>query len=142
LPACLREKARLQKFHVQRQKYRVEIFMPQVEWKPFFVYVRDTLKTILHVIDAPGRLRGLRRQGALRCHTTQGPSAMAKGIVKWFNSEKGYGFIQPDDGGKDIFVHISAVQQAGLQSLQDNQPIEYELIDGRDGRKSAGDLVV
>ncbi|QIK41799.1 MULTISPECIES: cold-shock protein [Pontivivens] len=67
---------------------------------------------------------------------------MAKGIVKWFNSEKGYGFIQPDDGGKDIFVHISAVQQAGLQSLQDNQPIEYELIDGRDGRKSAGDLVV
>ena len=67
---------------------------------------------------------------------------MAKGIVKWFNSEKGYGFIQPDDGGKDIFVHISAVQQAGLQTLQDNQPIQYELIDGRDGRKSAGDLVV
>ncbi|WP_316015970.1 cold-shock protein [Roseobacter sp. HKCCA0434] len=67
---------------------------------------------------------------------------MAKGIVKWFNSEKGYGFIQPDDGGKDIFVHISAVQQAGLQSLQDNQPIEYDLIDGRDGRKSAGNLVV
>ena len=67
---------------------------------------------------------------------------MAKGIVKWFNSEKGYGFIQPDDGGKDIFVHISAVQQAGLTTLQDNQPIQYELIDGRDGRKSAGDLVV
>ncbi len=67
---------------------------------------------------------------------------MAKGTVKWFNTEKGYGFIQPDDGGKDIFVHISAVQAAGLRGLQDNQPIEYDLIDGRDGRKSAGNLRV
>ncbi len=65
---------------------------------------------------------------------------MAKGMVKWFNTEKGYGFIQPEDGGKDIFVHITAVQQAGLTGLADNQPIEFELIDGRDGRKSAGDL--
>jgi CspA family cold shock protein len=67
---------------------------------------------------------------------------MAKGTVKWFNTEKGYGFIQPADGGKDIFVHITAVQAAGLQSLKDNQPIEYELVDGRDGRKSAGHLRV
>ena len=67
---------------------------------------------------------------------------MAKGTVKWFNTEKGYGFIQPSDGGKDIFVHITAVQAAGLQSLKDNQPIEYELIDGRDGRKSAGALKI
>ena len=67
---------------------------------------------------------------------------MAKGTVKWFNSEKGYGFIQPEDGGKDIFVHVSAVQQAGLQTLEENQPIEYELIDGRDGRMSAGELKV
>ena len=67
---------------------------------------------------------------------------MAKGTVKWFNSQKGYGFIQPEDGGKDIFVHISAVQAAGLTGLEDDQPIEYELIDGRDGRKSAGDLKV
>ena len=67
---------------------------------------------------------------------------MAKGTVKWFNTEKGYGFIQPADGGKDIFVHITAVQAAGLQTLKDNQPIEYELIDGRDGRKSAGALKV
>jgi CspA family cold shock protein len=70
----------------------------------------------------------------------KGLSDMAKGVVKWFNTEKGYGFIQPDDGGKDIFVHITAVQAAGLQSLQDNQPVEYQLVDGRDGRKSAGDL--
>jgi len=67
---------------------------------------------------------------------------MATGKVKWFNSQKGYGFIQPDDGGKDIFVHISAVEKAGLKTLQDDQPIEFELIDGRDGRKSAGELKV
>jgi len=73
---------------------------------------------------------------------TEGLTGMAKGTVKWFNTEKGYGFIQPADGGKDIFVHITAVQAAGLQSLKDNQPIEYELIDGRDGRKSAGQLKV
>jgi len=67
---------------------------------------------------------------------------MAKGTVKWFNTEKGYGFIQPDDGGKDIFVHITAVQEAGLRSLQDNQPIEFEMVEGRDGRNSAGQLKV
>ncbi len=75
-------------------------------------------------------------------YDTEGHTGMAKGTVKWFNTEKGYGFIQPADGGKDIFVHITAVQAAGLQSLKDNQPIEYELIDGRDGRKSAGELKV
>ncbi|MEO1548904.1 MAG: cold-shock protein [Pseudomonadota bacterium] len=65
---------------------------------------------------------------------------MAKGTVKWFNTEKGFGFIQPEGGGKDIFVHITAVQKAGLTGLADNQEVEFELIDGRDGRKSAGDL--
>jgi CspA family cold shock protein len=65
---------------------------------------------------------------------------MATGTVKWFNTAKGYGFIQPDDGGKDIFVHITAVQAAGMQGLQDNQKVAFELIDGRDGRKSAGNL--
>ena len=73
---------------------------------------------------------------------TEGLTGMAKGTVKWFNTEKGYGFIQPADGGKDIFVHITAVQAAGLQGLKDNQPIEFELIDGRDGRKSAGQLKI
>jgi len=65
---------------------------------------------------------------------------MAKGIVKWFNSAKGYGFIQPEGGGPDIFVHITAVQAAGLVALEDNQAIEFEMVDGRDGRKSAGEL--
>jgi len=65
---------------------------------------------------------------------------MATGTVKWFNTTKGYGFIAPDDGGKDVFVHISAVERAGLKSLNDNQKVAYELQAGRDGRSSASDL--
>ena len=61
---------------------------------------------------------------------------MPTGTVKWFNSTKGYGFIAPDDGGKDVFVHISAVERAGLKGLNDNQKIAYELLSGRDGRAS------
>ena len=62
---------------------------------------------------------------------------MATGTVKWFNSEKGYGFIAPEGGGKDVFVHIRAVQRSGLDGLQDNQAVTYDLEDGRDGRTSA-----
>ena len=65
---------------------------------------------------------------------------MATGTVKWFNTTKGYGFIQPDNGGKDVFVHISAVERSGLTGLADNQKVEYELQTGRDGKESAGNL--
>ena len=65
---------------------------------------------------------------------------MPTGTVKWFNTTKGYGFIAPDDGGKDIFVHISAVERAGLTGLADNQKVSFEMIEGRDGRQSAGEL--
>ncbi|MGB5560460.1 MAG: cold-shock protein [Paracoccaceae bacterium] len=65
---------------------------------------------------------------------------MPTGTVKWFNNTKGFGFIQPDGGGKDIFVHISAVERAGMTGLADNQKVSYELIEGRDGRQSAGEL--
>jgi CspA family cold shock protein len=67
---------------------------------------------------------------------------MATGSVKWFNSIKGYGFIQPSDGSQDAFVHISAVERAGLTSLREGQKVEYELVPGRNGKSSAENLVV
>lgn len=66
---------------------------------------------------------------------------MATGTVKWFNATKGYGFIQPDNGGKDVFVHISAVEKAGLSSLNEGAKVSYEIISDR-GKESAGNLRV
>ena len=65
---------------------------------------------------------------------------MANGTVKWFNADKGYGFIQPDAGGADVFVHITAVERAGLRSLADGQKVSYELQTGRNGKENAADL--
>jgi CspA family cold shock protein len=65
---------------------------------------------------------------------------MSTGTVKWFNGQKGYGFIQPDDGSKDVFVHISAVERAGLNGLNEGQKISYELERGQQGKVSAGNL--
>jgi CspA family cold shock protein len=66
---------------------------------------------------------------------------MATGTVKWFNSTKGFGFIQPDDGGQDVFVHISAVERAGMRDLADGQKISYEVVpDKRSGKSSAENL--
>ncbi|MCP5085683.1 MAG: cold-shock protein [Rhodobacteraceae bacterium] len=67
---------------------------------------------------------------------------MANGTVKWFNSTKGYGFIAPDDGSNDVFVHISAVERAGLNGLNDNQKVTFDLEQGRDGKSSAGNLAL
>ncbi|MBR0904563.1 cold-shock protein [Bradyrhizobium liaoningense] len=65
---------------------------------------------------------------------------MAMGIVKWFNTSKGYGFIEPDDGGKDVFVHISAVQKAGYSELLEGARVSYDLTAGRSGKMSAENL--
>ncbi|MEM1366217.1 MAG: cold-shock protein [Pseudomonadota bacterium] len=64
---------------------------------------------------------------------------MATGTVKWFNTTKGYGFIEPDDGGKDVFVHISQVQRSGMTEVTEGQKLSYELVEDR-GKTSAGNL--
>lgn len=67
---------------------------------------------------------------------------MAVGTVKWFNVQKGYGFIQPEDGESDVFVHITAVQRAGLDSLTEGQKVNYERVQGRNGKYAADNLAV
>jgi CspA family cold shock protein len=84
--------------------------------------VAATWRSILRRLDTPDREK-----------------QMATGKVKWFNETKGYGFITPDAGGKDVFVHISAVQKAGLQGLKDNQKVSYDLAEER-GKTSASNL--
>jgi CspA family cold shock protein len=75
------------------------------------------------------------------CYTFAKGFVMATGTVKWFNSTKGFGFIQPDDGGQDAFVHISAVERAGMRDLREGQKISYELVqDKRSGKMSADQL--
>jgi len=71
----------------------------------------------------------------------QKATLMSTGSVKWFNGQKGFGFIQPDDGGKDVFVHISAVERAGMQNLNEGQKISYDVVaDQRTGKSSADNL--
>lgn len=65
---------------------------------------------------------------------------MSTGTVKWFNAQKGFGFIEPSDGSKDAFVHISAVERAGLSGLQEGQRVNYDLVPGRNGKESAENL--
>ncbi len=65
---------------------------------------------------------------------------MASGSVKWFNSTKGYGFIEPDDGTRDAFVHVTAVERAGLKTLNDGQRVTYDLVEGRNGKLAAENL--
>ncbi len=65
---------------------------------------------------------------------------MAKGTVKWFNAVKGYGFIEPEDGGRDVFVHVSACERAGISTLNEGQKLEFELAPGRDGKTAADAL--
>jgi CspA family cold shock protein len=70
----------------------------------------------------------------------EGSASMLKGVVKWFNPTKGYGFIAPDTGGKDVFVHISAVQKAGLRSLNEGQKVGFEVETQQNGRNAAVEL--
>ena len=65
---------------------------------------------------------------------------MTNGTVKWFNATKGYGFIEPEDGGQDAFVHISALERAGIATLNDGQKVSYELVTGRNGKEAAENI--
>lgn len=67
---------------------------------------------------------------------------MPTGTVKWFNTTKGYGFIAPEGGGNDVFVHISAIERSGLTGLADDQKVTFEMIEGRDGREMAADITL
>jgi CspA family cold shock protein len=104
---------------------------------------------------APGACGGTPGRDALDCPTVDLDCSIARGVirlhfyqvifvatgtVKWFNAGKGFGFIQADDGSKDVFVHISAVEKAGMSNLNEGQKIQYELVKGQDGKTSAGDL--
>lgn len=87
-----------------------------------------------------GRLEPIHELCSGNLNNNESKSNMSVGTVKWFNSVKGYGFISPDDGSKDAFVHISAVERAGLPGLAEGQRLEYELQPGKNGKSSAENL--
>ena len=123
------------------QKYfwylgKIEFQMKTYLLADFFRKTAELCKntSIIRVeMDANSRPSNLR--GSVQEHI------MSTGTVKWFNAQKGFGFIQPDDGGIDVFVHVSAVERAGLVGLAEGQQIAYEIVaDRRTGKQSAGDL--
>jgi CspA family cold shock protein len=78
----------------------------------------------------------------LRVAILEGDITMAKGTVKWFNATKGFGFIAPESGGKDVFVHVTALERAGIRQLNDGQAVTFDIESGRDGRESAVNLAL
>jgi CspA family cold shock protein len=92
-------------------------------------------------IDKPGQRPQQLCAGVPSVHRQRKDNSMNKGTVKWFNSQKGFGFIQPDNGDKDVFVHISAVERAGMSTLNEGQKITFDIVaDRRSGKSSADNL--
>jgi cold shock protein len=116
--------------------------------EPYHCFVRrdrwiGVISTVVEAADGCGT-KSLAAKPPIRiisAGSSVGRSTMARGTVKWFNPTKGYGFIQPQAGGKDVFVHISAVERAGLSTLNEGQQIEYEIEENR-GKTSAVNLKV
>lgn len=102
----------------------------------------STIRTVPAPFDRPDRIMHLLNlKRVITLPPVQRETQMAIGTVKWFNSTKGFGFIAPDEGGADVFVHISAVERAGLGTLNENQKISYEIVaDRRSGKSSADNL--
>jgi CspA family cold shock protein len=99
--------------------------------------------TCLRSSAAVSILTRLRRAAAIsRAACKEGDITMAKGTVKWFNATKGYGFIAPEGGRKDVFVHITALERAGIRALNDGQAVTFDIESGRDGRESATNLAL
>ena len=100
-----------------------------------FGYFTDSL--LISIADPKRQSLEFGRLGQHGDNPKQGERLMATGTVKWFNGTKGYGFIAPDEGDADIFVHISQVQQSGLNELQDNQKVSFDIEEGRNGKNQA-----
>jgi CspA family cold shock protein len=104
-----------------------------------FYLSRPVYRASGHSLDDQLTCRAAASRGR---RTKTGDLTMAKGTVKWFNETKGFGFIAPEGGKKDVFVHITALERAGLRSLQDGQAVTFDIEKGRDGRESATNLAV
>ena len=110
-------------------------------WRPGYIYAISTCCLFLRLqtpeldVTKPGHR-------VLRVANKTGVSTMANGTVKWFNTTKGFGFIAPATGGKDVFVHISAMERAGIRQLNDGQAVTFDIESGRDGRESAINLAL
>ena len=103
-----------------------------------FGYFTDSL--LISIADPKRQSLEFGRLGQQGDNPKQGERSMATGTVKWFNGTKGYGFIAPDEGDADIFVHISQVQQSGLNELQDNQKVSFDTEEGRNGKNQATNI--
>ena len=103
-----------------------------------FGYSTDSL--LISIADPKRQSLEFGRLGQQGDNPKQGERSMATGTVKWFNGTKGYGFIAPDEGDADIFVHISQVQQSGLNELQDNQKVSFDIEEGRNGKNQATNI--
>lgn len=120
----------------------------------YFVYLRDCVTKSMYLTHVSARAGGQvpsptlktssgnAAQGGVSTEMRQKEVIMPTGKVKWFNQVKGYGFIQPEDGSRDAFVHISAVERAGLSTLNEGQKVSYELVPGRNGKMSAENLTL